>query len=179
MISLDRLNNYKHYCYITARDAGWWHDPITKQIKNRNKGELLCLVHSELSEAYEADIHNVNDDKLTHRKGVEVELADAIIRILDYAGGFGYDFTKHLSYVSDSNQIWPDLHSIVSSIMESERKNLGDVSNKIVDFVSLVESFAIDCDMDLWQAVSEKVEFNKSREDHKPDNRAKANGKKF
>lgn len=31
------------------------------------------------------------DDKLTHRDGVEVELADAMIRILDMAGGLGMD----------------------------------------------------------------------------------------
>ena len=31
------------------------------------------------------------DDKLPHRKMVEVEMADAAIRIADYCGKFGYD----------------------------------------------------------------------------------------
>lgn len=31
------------------------------------------------------------DDKLPHRKTAEVELVDALIRILDYCEGFGYD----------------------------------------------------------------------------------------
>ena len=32
-----------------------------------------------------------DDDKLPHRKMEEVELVDALIRIFDYAGGFGLD----------------------------------------------------------------------------------------
>jgi hypothetical protein len=31
------------------------------------------------------------DDKLPHRRMAEVELVDALIRIFDYAGAFGYD----------------------------------------------------------------------------------------
>jgi hypothetical protein len=31
------------------------------------------------------------DDHLPHRPMVEVELADALIRIFDLAGGYGYD----------------------------------------------------------------------------------------
>jgi hypothetical protein len=31
------------------------------------------------------------DDKLPHRSMAEVELADCLIRIFDYAGAYGYD----------------------------------------------------------------------------------------
>lgn len=58
---------------------------------HRNKGELLCLIHSEISEAMEGERKDLMDDKLPHRKMAEVELVDALIRIFDYAGGFGYD----------------------------------------------------------------------------------------
>lgn len=57
----------------------------------RNVGELLMLVVSELAEALEGDRKNLQDDKLPHRKMFEVELADAVIRILDIAGGFQLD----------------------------------------------------------------------------------------
>lgn len=45
----------------------------------------IALMHSELSEALEADRKGLMDDKLTNRDGREVELADCLIRILDCA----------------------------------------------------------------------------------------------
>lgn len=69
----------------------WWQNLETGQPIKRNKGELLALIHSEISEALEGERKNLMDDKLPHRKMAEVELVDAIIRILDYAAGFGYD----------------------------------------------------------------------------------------
>jgi len=82
----------------------WWQDPVTKQPIERNKGELLMLIVSEIAEAMESERKNLKDDKLTHRHGAEVELADAVIRILDYVGGFGYDlqgaFEEKLKYNS-------------------------------------------------------------------------------
>jgi len=68
----------------------WWTDKDGNTIE-RNKGELLCLIHSEISEAMEGERRDLMDDKLPHRKMAEVELADALIRILDYCAGFGYD----------------------------------------------------------------------------------------
>ncbi|MEP1253738.1 MAG: hypothetical protein ABJI29_03210, partial [Alphaproteobacteria bacterium] len=44
-----------------------------------------------ISEALEADRRGLLDDHLTHRPGVEVELADSLIRIADLAGALGLD----------------------------------------------------------------------------------------
>jgi hypothetical protein len=52
---------------------------------------MLCLIHSEISEAMEGARKGIMDDHLPNRPMEEVELADAIIRICDYAGGFGLD----------------------------------------------------------------------------------------
>lgn len=57
----------------------------------KNVGELLCLVHSEVSEAMEGHRKLLMDDKLPHRTMLEVELADAVIRIFDMSGGLGLD----------------------------------------------------------------------------------------
>ena len=68
----------------------WWMDTEGNKMR-RNKGELLCLIHSEISEAMEGERKDLWDDKLPHRKMAEVELADTLIRIFDYAGAHGYD----------------------------------------------------------------------------------------
>lgn len=71
--------------------AGWWSDLKTGEPKERNMGELLCLVHSEISEAMEGYRKNLMDDKIPSRKMIEVELADAIIRMFDIAGKLDLD----------------------------------------------------------------------------------------
>lgn len=83
------LNDYAKICH--EANSKWWQDIDTGAPIKRNKGELLALVHSEISEALEGERKNLMDDKLPHRKMAEVELADALIRIFDYAAGFGYD----------------------------------------------------------------------------------------
>lgn len=78
-------------CHGAAVKGGWWHSLKTGKKLKRNKGNLLALIHSEVSECLEGARKNAMDDKLPHRKMEEVELADTIIRILDYAGGFKLD----------------------------------------------------------------------------------------
>jgi NTP pyrophosphatase (non-canonical NTP hydrolase) len=68
----------------------WWFDKDGNKL-NRNKGELLALIHSEVSECLEGERKGLMDDHLPYRKMAEVELADIFIRLLDYAEGFGYD----------------------------------------------------------------------------------------
>lgn len=75
----------------TATDAGWYNDPVTGEPVKRNFGEVVALMHSELSEALEADRKGLMDDKLPHRDGREVEFADCIIRILDTGAALGLD----------------------------------------------------------------------------------------
>lgn len=66
--------------------GGWYTDLKTGEPKELNKGERFMLMVSEISEAMEGARKNLMDDKLPHRKMEEVELADALIRIFDYAG---------------------------------------------------------------------------------------------
>lgn len=71
--------------------AGWYTNLETGEPLDRNIGEMLCLVHSEISEAMEGYRKGLKDDKLPHRDMMEVEMADAIIRLLDLAAYRGYD----------------------------------------------------------------------------------------
>ena len=52
-----------------------------------NTASKIALMHSELSEALEADRKGIeSDDKIPEFTGLEAELADAVIRILDFSG---------------------------------------------------------------------------------------------
>ena len=75
---------------------------------NRNKGELLMLIVSEVSECMEGERKDLMDDKLPHRKMAEVELADALIRIFDYAGAYGYDLDGAVAEKRAFNATRPD-----------------------------------------------------------------------
>lgn len=83
------LNDLAKRCHES--NAKWWRDPETHAPIVRNRGEMLMLIVTELAEAFEGERKNLMDDKLPHRRMPEVEMADAVIRILDYSHGLGYD----------------------------------------------------------------------------------------
>jgi NTP pyrophosphatase (non-canonical NTP hydrolase) len=65
-------------CHDMAMNGFW---------ASKNTGEKIALMHSELSEALEADRKKIlADDKIPAFSGMEAELADTVIRILDFAG---------------------------------------------------------------------------------------------
>lgn len=85
------IEELQKICYGNSVAAGWYTDLKTGLPKELNKGERLMLIVSEIAEAMEGIRKNLPDDKLPHRPMVEVELADAVIRILDFCGAEGYD----------------------------------------------------------------------------------------
>jgi len=102
-------------------DAGWWTDLDTGEKKKRNMGELLCLVHSEVSEALEGYRKDLMDDKLTHRKMFEVELADVLIRLFDIAGSEGINLGTVMQEKIEFNKIRLD-HKIENRKKDNGKK---------------------------------------------------------
>lgn len=90
-ISAVQLTQFSYFTHALAHRSGWWKDPATGEPMSRDSLSAICKMHSELSEACEAQCTDSADDKLPHRLGVEVELADAVLRIFDFAAASGLD----------------------------------------------------------------------------------------
>jgi NTP pyrophosphatase (non-canonical NTP hydrolase) len=103
------INELAREIHENNKAKGFYDDP------DKNVGEMLCLIHSEVSEALEADrkgifttgdIHLVNgwsdndSFKAAFEKNVkdsfEDELADVMIRVMDLAAFKGINLDEHI-----------------------------------------------------------------------------------
>ena len=108
------INKLSRAIHSNNKKAGWWD-------KDRCKFTTLLLAITEIAEATEGVRKDTMDSHLPYYTTETVEIADAIIRLLDHAGRYN---------------------------------------------------------LPIGQAIMEKIKYNQTRADHKPENRAKPGGKK-
>lgn len=157
------------------RDIGWWDEP-------RPFSTFVCLFHSELSEAMEGDRKGLMDDHLPHYPMFQVELADFVIRCMDWLGSVGSDeygqaSGEKLSGI-DNCLMLAYLHKCVSNCLgdNGESEDAEFVLSAVVEYCFKYADYN---EFNLHQIILEKVEYNKHRSDHKRENRNKEFGKKY
>jgi NTP pyrophosphatase (non-canonical NTP hydrolase) len=84
------INQLCKEAYETAKSKGW-HDEPTEM------GTKLALIHSEVSEALEAD-------RKGDRENFVEELADVVIRVFDLCGSEGIDLEKAIKEKMEYNK---------------------------------------------------------------------------
>lgn len=87
-----------------AVDHGWWDG-------DRSDGEVLALVHSEVSECLEAlRVRNPQSQAIPAVSAAEEEIADVIIRLLDWSESKGWDISEALHLKMEYNRNRPYKH---------------------------------------------------------------------
>ncbi len=80
---IDKLMEISHG---VALARGWYKNADGTPKPERNVGEQLLLMVSEIIEGFEGWRKNLPDDKLPHYPMITVELADLLHRLFDFAG---------------------------------------------------------------------------------------------
>lgn len=108
------LDDLAQECHDISKAHGFWDHAIVdrdpaemREVKNPSiNAEKICLMHSELSEALEAQRNGDRDQE-------EEELADVIIRVLDYSHARGFSMDQAVRQKMAKNRDRPRLHGRV------------------------------------------------------------------
>jgi NTP pyrophosphatase (non-canonical NTP hydrolase) len=116
--AIDNLILIVHHDWAVPR--GWWTDLKTgenlscdypageRPTGSKSIGDQISLIHSEISESYEGHRKNKMDEHCPEFTNFEIELADAMIRILDTAGGLKLRLAQAFAAKMAYNHARPD-----------------------------------------------------------------------
>ena len=163
------------------KEMGWHDNP-------RDCWQHVDLMHSEVSEGVEGLRKDLMDDHLTAYPMVACELADTIIRILDYMALYHADTFTSLPIDEEHTHPMPKalafIHIALSqaALYTEKDRETGDEILWMPDLhvaLHLCYYTATSQQWDIEQIVREKIAYNKTRADHQRGARAKPGGKKW
>ena len=177
------LAELQREAHAIALSKGWWDT-------ERTFGDLIALVHSELSEALEAyrekhiwtDWRQLQTYPNGQPRGVASELADVVIRVADMAEWLKVDLAQareededlgdekqaylqeRLSGNLDSFGEWiAVIHEDVGDAGYHQRNRGDNLDAHLVSVIWMVQEMAAHYGIDLDAAIEAKMEYNKTR----------------
>ena len=176
------LADLQREAHAIAKEHGWWDE-------ERTFGDLIALVHSELSEALEAyregehvqpmkeESPQYGLDDPVHGKykpvGVPSELADVVIRVADMAEWYGVNlndavetFGKDVDLMEGSFGDWVTIaHLLLCKVAQLGYVELDQPLDLFAagGFVKHVQYMAAHYGIDLDAAIEAKMEHNRTR----------------
>jgi len=157
--------------HATAVDHGWWEKPPSTET-------IICLIHTEISEAFEeyrkwgldpkrfiyySNNHErgteyIRDEHNSKPEGIAVELADVCIRLMDWCEAEGEAIEWPIG-MCPAKSFEGNLLTLTGECLEL-RESGPEFS---VEVLMIIIGMAEDFDIPLEQAIREKIAYNETR----------------